>query len=222
MLMNLKEIEKIIGYQFSNKSLLKTAFIHSSYSNEHKVECNERLEFLGDAVLEFIVTDELYSNFHLSEGKLTQYRASLVSQPTLAFIVEELNIDKFLLKSKGEQKNAVDSKAIKCDLFEAVVGAIYLDGGIEHAKSFVLKYMGNLINKLKTDGLQNDAKSELQEMLVGQKIVYSTTKHGLDHNPFYKSTVIINGINMGYGEGTNKKSAEQLAAKNTIDMIKKA
>lgn len=220
--MNLKEIEDILGYQFTNKKLLKTAFVHSSYSNEHNVECNERLEFLGDAVLELIITDELYQTFALQEGKLTQYRASLVSQPTLAFVVEQLQLNKFLMVSKGVQHNASDSKAIKCDLFEAVVGAIYLDGGISQAKKFVLNVLGNCINNLKINGLESDAKSALQEMLVGQKIIYSTTKHGLSHNPLYKSTVMVNGINMGYGEGTNKKSAEQVAAKNTIKMIKKA
>lgn len=220
--MNLKEIEDIIAYQFTNKNLLKTAFVHSSYSNEHKVENNERLEFLGDAVLELIITDELYKNFALKEGKLTQYRASLVSQPTLAFVIEELKLDKFLMVGKGFYNNASDSKAIKCDLFEAIVGAIYLDGGIAQAKKFVLQVLGGYINNLKINGLESDAKSALQEMLAGQKIIYSTTKHGLSHNPFYKSTVIINGINMGYGEGTNKKSAEQVAAKNTIKMMKKA
>lgn len=220
--MNLNEIENIIGYQFIDKKLLKTAFVHSSYSNEHKVENNERLEFLGDAVLELIITDELYQNFALKEGKLTQYRASLVSQPTLAFVIEELHLDKFLLVSKGVHNNASDSKAIKCDLFEAIVGALYIDGGILQAKKFVLNLLGEYIKNLKLNGLENDAKSALQELLVGQKIIYSTTKHGPSHNPFYKSTAIINGVNMGYGEGTNKKSAEQVAAKNTIKMIKKA
>lgn len=220
--MNLKEIENIIGYKFTNKNLLQTAFVHSSYSNEHKVENNEKLEFLGDAVLELVITDELYSNFDLKEGKLTQYRASLVSQPTLAFVIEELQLDKFLLVSKGVHNNASDSKAIKCDLYEAIVGAIYVDGGFAQAKKFILSVLGEYIANLKVNGLENDAKSALQELLVGQKIVYSTTKHGLSHNPFYKSTAIVNGVNMGYGEGTNKKSAEQVAAKNTIKMIKKA
>ena len=219
---NSKQIEKIIGYQFKKQGLLKTAFVHSSYANEHKVDSNERLEYLGDAVLEFIVTDKLYSLFKLGEGQLTKYRASLVNEDTLSFIIAELKLDGFLLKGKGEKKNGIDSKAIKCDLFEAIVGAIYLDGGMQNAQQFVLTVMKNFFESLQTDGLKNDCKSALQEMLVNQKIIYSTTKHGEAHNPHYKSTVIINGENMGFGEGANKKSAEQMAAKNTIEMLKKA
>lgn len=218
---NTKQIENKLGYVFKNKALLKTAFVHSSYANEHKVESNERLEYLGDAVLEFVITDKLYSMFNLSEGELTKYRASLVNETTLAFIVEELNINQFLLKGKGEKQNTT-SNATKCDLFEAVVGAIYLDGAIDSAKQFILNALKEFIQQLKTDGLKNNAKSVLQEMLVNQKIVYSTTKHGESHNPHFKSTVMINGECLGFGEGTNKKAAEQMAAKNTIEILKKA
>lgn len=219
---NSSKIEKIIGYKFKNKQLLQTAFVHSSYANEHKVECNERLEYLGDAVLEFVVTDKLYKTFNLKEGLLTKYRASLVNEGTLAFVIEELQLDAFLLKGKGEKRNFIDSKAIKCDLYEAIVGAIYLDGSIVEAQNFIYSTLETFLNDLQTQGLKNDSKSALQEMLVNQKIIYSTTKHGESHNPHYKSTVIVNGQNMGFGEGTNKKSAEQVAAKNTIDMLKKA
>lgn len=218
---NTKQIENKLGYVFKNKALLKTAFVHSSYANEHKVESNERLEYLGDAVLEFVITDKLYSLFNLSEGELTKYRASLVNETTLAFIVEELNINQFLLKGKGEKQNTT-SNATKCDLFEAVVGAIYLDGSIDSAKQFILNALKEFIQQLQTDGLKNNAKSVLQEMLVNQKIVYSTTKHGESHNPHFKSTVMINGECLGFGEGTNKKAAEQMAAKNTIEILKKA
>lgn len=220
--MNLNKIETIIGYNFNNKKLLEQAFIHSSYSNEHKVESNERLEFLGDAVLEFVVTDVLYKNFFLKEGMLTKYRASLVSQPTLAFIIEELKLDQFLIKGKGEKNNMFDSKAIKCDLFEAIVGAIYLDGGINKVKNWILSCLEPLIEQLKVEGIKSDAKSALQEMLINQKIVYSTTKHGQGSEIYYKCTVIINGQNMGFGQGLNKKFAEQMAAKNTLEIIKKA
>jgi len=218
---NREQVEKIVGYRFSNKLLLETAFVHSSYANEKSLESNERLEYLGDAVLELIVTDKLYGLFNLSEGQLTKYRASLVSEQTLAFVVENLGLDKFLLRGKGEQKSPVTS-AEKCDLFEAIVGALYLDGSIDASKNFIDMALGEAIEKLKTDGLVDNAKSRLQEMLKNQKIIYSTTKHGESHNPIYKCTVIINGECCGYGEGKNKKSAEQLAAKNTISMIKKA
>ena len=219
---NIKKIEQKLGVQFKNKQLLKTAFVHSSYANEHEQESNERLEYLGDAVLEFVVTDRLYSMFNLPEGELTKYRASLVNEQTLAFIIEELGLHEFILKGKGESRNKVDSKAIKCDLFEAIVGAMYLDLGIDVAKNFILNCLNSALEGLKTDGLINNAKSALQEMLKGQKIIYSTTKHGESHNPYYKSTVIINGECFGFGEGSNKKAAEQVAAKNTIQIIKKA
>lgn len=220
-MLDINNLQNKLGYKFKDTKLIKTAFTHSSYANEHSVESNERLEFLGDAVLELVVTDKLYSTFAGSEGMLTKYRASLVSEPTLAFIIEQLGLDKFLLKGKGESKSQIDSKAIKCDLFEAIVGAIYQDGGLDSAKKWILSVLGKEIESLRTSGLANDAKSALQEMLKNQKIVYSTTKHGEDHNPHYKSTVIINGVNCGFGEGTNKKSAEQMAAKNTISKIKK-
>lgn len=218
---NFKTVEKIIGYQFKDKKLLTTAFVHPSYANEKKIESNQRLEYLGDAVLELIVSDKLFKLFNLSEGELTKYRASLVNESSLAFIVDELGLDQYLLKGKGEKRNGVESKAIKCDLFEAIVGAIYLDGGFETAQKFVLSVLCVPIEKLQTEGLQNNAKSFLQEMLKGQKIVYSTTKHGESHSPTYKSTVMLDGKCMGFGEGTNKKSAEQMAAKNTIEILKK-
>ena len=219
---NNQKIEKILDYTFKDKLLLKTAFVHPSYANEHKIQSNQRLEYLGDAVLELVVTDKLYSLFNLSEGELTKYRASLVNESTLAFVVEELGLDNFLLKGKGESKNMIDSKAIKCDLFESVVGALYLDAGLDITKKFILNVLGEFIENLKNNGLILDSKSKLQETLKNQKIVYSTTKHGESHNPHYKCTVIVNGINMGFGEGSNKKSAEQMAAKKTLEKLKKA
>ncbi|MBQ8468870.1 MAG: ribonuclease III [Clostridia bacterium] len=219
--MNREQVEKIIGHKFANKAFLDTAFVHSSYANEKSVESNERLEYLGDAVLELLVTDKLYKIFNLPEGKLTKYRASLVSEPTLSFVISQLGLDKFLLRGKGEQKTQPTS-AEKCDLFEAVVGALYLDGGIEASRKFVDESLGDAIEKLKAEGLEENAKSMLQEMLKNQRIVYSTTKHGESHNPFYKCTVIVNGNLCGYGEGKNKKTAEQIAAKNTISILKKA
>jgi len=215
------KVEKIIGYSFKNKNLLKNAFIHSSYANESSIESNERLEFLGDSVLELICTEELFNAFDLPEGKMTKYRASLVSESTLAFVINELKLHEYLIRGKGESKSKVTS-AEKCDLYEAIIGALYLDGGIAVAKRFFDKTHGQLIGKLKTEGYEDNAKNVLQEMMPKERIVYSTTKHGEDHNPTYKCTIIIAGVNMGYGEGTNKRSAEQMAAKNTINMIKKA
>ena len=195
-----------MNYKFKDSKLAKTAFVHSSYANENACQSNERLEYLGDAVLEFVISARLYKKFNLPEGKLTKYRASLVSEPTLATIIELLGLDKHLLRGKGETKNTI-STSIKCDLFEAVVGAIYLDGGLAEVENFIDLTHSELIKNLEINGLQENAKSMLQEMLGGQKVVYSTTKHGEDHNPLYKSTVIINNQKLGYGEGKNKRTA---------------
>ena len=214
-------VEKILNYKFKDAKLAKTAFVHSSYANENSIESNERLEYLGDAVLEFVVSDMLYKKFNLPEGELTKYRASLVSETTLAAIVELFGLDKFLLRGKGEAKSQVSSSTM-CDLFEAVVGAMYLDGGIDAVKKFVDMTHESLVKNLEINGLEDNAKSHLQEMLKGQRIVYQTTKSGQDHSPTYKSTVFIGGQKLGFGEAKNKRNAEQIAAKNTINMIKKA
>ena len=220
-LVKLSEIEKIIGYKFKSKKYLQTAFIHSSFSNEHRVESNERLEFLGDAVIEFIITEILYLQFRGKEGDMSKIRAMLVSEKPLAEAIERLGLDKYLLKGVGESKNTNDSKAVKCDLFEAICGAIYLDGGMDEARNFFELAMGDDILNLKVNGYVDDPKTALQEMLKQSKITYSTSKTGQDHKPIYKTTVFINGVKMGNGVGSNKKNAEENAASVAINNLKK-
>ncbi len=220
-LVNISEIEKIIGYCFKSKKYLQTAFVHSSYSNEHKIESNERLEFLGDAVIEFIITEILYLQFRGREGDMSKIRSMIVSERPLAEAVERLGLDKFLLKGVGESKNTTESKAVKCDLFEAICGAIYLDGGIDETRKFFELALGETILSLKINGYVDDPKTALQEMLKQAKIVYSTSKSGEDHRPIYKTTVFINGIKMGSGMGSNKKTAEENAASVAINNLKK-
>lgn len=219
-LINIKKVEEIIGYSFKNKKYLQTAFVHSSYSNEHRIESNERLEFLGDAVIEFIVTEILYLQFHGKEGDMSKIRAMIVSEKPLAEVIEKLGLDKFLLKGVGESKNATESKAVKCDLFEAISGAIYLDGGIDSTRNFFEKAVGDIIMNLKINGYDDDPKTKLQEMLKQAKIVYSTTKTGEDHKPTYKTSVFINDVKMGTGIGSNKKTAEENAASEAINNLK--
>ncbi len=214
------EIERIIGYSFKNKKLLKTAFTHSSYSNEHKVESNERLEFLGDAVIEFIITEILYLEFSKREGDMSKIRSMIVSEKPLAEAVDRLDIERFLIKGVGECKNNNQSKSMKCDLFEALCGAIYLDGGIEEVKKFFNYAIGSLISEIKITGYVDDPKTKLQELLKQSKIVYSTTKSGLDHSPIYKTTVFINDVKMGTGEGKSKKEAEENSASVAINNLK--
>ena len=138
-IVNISAVEKIIGYTFKSKKLLTRALTHSSYSNEHRVESNERLEFLGDAVIEFIITEKLYTEFKGKEGDLSKIRALIVSEKPLAAAIDKLGLEKYLLKGVGESKNTTKSKAMKCDMFEAIAGAIYIDGGIEETKKFFNK-----------------------------------------------------------------------------------
>ncbi len=217
---NTQEVEKIIGYKFKKPKLLIKALTHSSYSNEHKVESNERLEFLGDAVIEFIITERLYLEFNEKEGDLSKIRASLVSEKPLSESIDALGLEKYLLKGVGESKNTISSKAVKCDMFEAIVGAIFLDGGIDYAKAFFNKALGEKLLNIKINGYVEDPKTKLQEMLKQAKIVYQTSKQGADHMPTYKSNVYINDVKMGKGQGSNKRSAEEMAASNAINNLK--
>ena len=217
----INEAEKIIGYKFKDKKLLLKALTHSSYSNEHRVESNERLEFLGDAVIEFIITERLYLEFKEKEGDLSKIRAMIVSEKPLSESIDKLGLEKCLLKGVGESKNTISSKAVKCDMFEAIVGAIFLDGGIENAKAFFNKALGEKLLNIKLNGYVDDPKTKLQEMLKQAKIVYSTSKSGADHQPTYKTSVFINDVKMGTGTGSNKRTAEENAASVAINNLKK-
>lgn len=221
LIKDFSEAEKIIGYKFKDKSLLQTAFIHSSYSNEHRIESNERLEFLGDAVIEFIITEVLYLEFHGKEGDMSKIRSLIVSEKPLAEATTKLKLDKFLIKGVGESKNTTKSSAILCDLFEAVCGAVYLDGGLDSVKAFFMKALGENIYNLKVNGYVDDPKTKLQEILKQAKIVYSTSKSGADHMPTYKTSVFINNVKMGTGTGTSKKESEEKAASVAINNLKK-
>ena len=220
-LVNLSDVEKIIGYTFKTKKLLQRALTHSSYSNEHKVESNERLEFLGDAVIEFIITERLFFEFKGKEGDLSKIRALIVSEKPLAEAVDRLGLEKYLIKGVGESKNTTQSKAIKCDMFEAIAGAIFVDGGIDATKKFFNFALGEIIENIKLNGYVDDPKTKLQEMLKQAKIVYSTSKTGADHMPIYKTSVFVNDVKMGTGQGSNKRTAEENAASVAINNLKK-
>ncbi len=220
-LVNFTEVEKIIGYEFKNKKLLLQALTHSSFSNENKVSSNERLEFLGDAVVEFLITEMLYKEFSGGEGELSKIRALVVSERPLSEAIDNLGLSKYLLKGKGESKNTTESKAIKCDMFEAIVGAIFLDGGIKNAQKFFLMAQGGVIENIKINGFNEDPKSKLQESLKQAKIVYQTHKTGADHMPIYKTAVFVNDKKVGTGEGSNKKTAEENAASMALNNLKK-
>lgn len=165
----LKELEKRIGYHFQNPELLEKALRHSSYANEHKmnrIECNERLEFLGDAVLELVSSEHLFAQFpQMPEGELTRLRASLVCEPTLAFCAREIELGSFLRLGKGEEMTGGRHRdSVTSDALESVIGAVYLDGGFANAKEFVLKYV---LNDMEHKKLFFDSKTIFQEMVQG-------------------------------------------------------
>lgn len=219
------ELEKKIGVEFEDKNLLVQAFCHRSYLNENpdfNLGQNERLEFLGDAVLELVVTNYLYLQYpENSEGELTSWRAALVNTKEIADTAENLQFQDFLLLSKGENReNGRARLCILANTFEAFVGALYLDRGYHVAEDFIKK---NLIVKLPRIielGLYRDAKSELQERTqeeVGITPNYNVLEEsGPDHQKYFKIGVFLNETLIGEGEGWSKKEAEEEAAKEAL------
>lgn len=215
---SLEELEQKIGYQFKNKELLTHAMMHSSYANEHhlpKSRNNERLEFLGDAVLELSSSEYLYHTYpEKSEGELTKMRASLVCEPTLAFCTREIELGSYLLLGKGEElTGGRERPSVVSDAMEALIGAIYLDGGFANAKEFVLRF---ILNDMEHKQLFYDSKTILQEMVQGQfeeTLSYELLKEeGPDHNKNYEVQAVLGTNVLGKGSGRTKKAAEQEAA----------
>ena len=222
----LKALEARIGYEFKNRNLLILALTHSSYANEKKlgkVGCNERLEFLGDAVLELISSDFLYKKYiQIPEGELTKKRASLVCEPSLAYCARDFGLPQYLLLGKGEDMTGGRNRdSIVSDATEALLGAIYLDGGFASAKEFVLKF---ILNDLENKQLFYDSKTILQEIVQekGTHLVeYRLMKEeGPDHNKSFTVDVLVSGQTMGTGMGHTKKAAEQEAAYQAIRKMK--
>ena len=215
---NLHEFEKIIGYEFKNINLLKTALTHSSYGNEHNVEYNERMEFLGDAVLELSMSDFLYSNISLDEGVLTKTRAKAVCEGALNIYAEKINLQKYLILGKGEEATGGRKRpAIIADALEAVLGAVFLDSDFSYARDIV---KNKFIPYLDLAYKNKDYKSKLQEKLKSEKrtIKYEITKDlGPANNKTFEAVVYMDDILMGRGEGKTKKEAQQNAAKDALE-----
>ena len=223
----LKELEKRIGYEFRDFSLLKHALMHSSYTNEKhlpKYQCNERLEFLGDAVLELVSSEFLFlENPKEPEGKLTKTRASMVCEPSLAFCARDIELGSYLLLGKGEEATGGRTReSVTSDAMEALIGAIYLDGGFANAKEFIHKF---ILSDLENKKLFFDSKTILQEIVqadINQPITYQLLKEeGPDHNKAFYVEVFIGKENYGTGKGRTKKAAEQQAAYQAILALKK-
>ncbi len=210
-----------LGYTFKNAELLKTALSHSSYANETKSENNERLEFLGDSVLSIIVSDYLFHHFkNVDEGELTKLRASLVCEKSLAKFAEEINLNEAVLLGKGEKSAGGDHRpSILADAFEAVLAAIYLDGGINEAKKFVLQFLegkeisGNFKDYKTTlqEVIQKNPEEELSYVLVGEE--------GPEHDKKFIVEVHLNSNVIGKGVGHSKKNAEQMAAAKALKLM---
>lgn len=221
------EFESVISYEFKDIKLLIQALTHSSYANENnlkKIDNNERLEFLGDAVLEIVTSDYLYRKFPRQlEGELTKFRASIVCEPTLAEFAREIGLGDYLLLGKGEDSSGGRNRdSVLSDTVEALIGAIYIDGGIEAAKEFI---DNTLLFDVEERKRFVDSKTHLQEYIQQisdipiEYIVISET--GPDHNKSFKVHVTHEQSIIGEGEGRSKKSAEQRAAFDALKKIEK-
>ncbi len=222
---NFKKFEKKIGVEFITEQLLRQAFTHRSYLNENrglKLEHNERLEFLGDAVLELAVTDFLYKKFpHKPEGELTAFRSALVNANTLADIASELDFNAYLLMSKGEAKDTGRARQyILANTIEAVIGAIYIDQGYTEAARFILNFILSKFDEIHASGSWIDGKSRFQERAqdrAGFTPVYKTLKEvGPDHDKKFVVGLYIDTELVAEGEGKSKQDAEQQAALNGL------
>lgn len=222
----LEELEKRIGYCFQDKSLLKQAVTHSSYSNEQKInrlKHYERLEFLGDAVLELVSSEFLFRTYpDMPEGKLTKLRASMVCEPALAYCAAALELGQFLFLGKGEENTGGRMRdSITSDVMESVIGAIYLDGGQEKAKEFIDRF---ILSDLEHKRLFYDSKTNLQEYVQGRfktDVAYEVIEEsGPEHDKQFKVHVSIGSRILGTGSGKTKKAAEQQAAYQALMSLK--
>ena len=222
----LSRLEKTIGYSFKNEGLLVQALTHPSYLGEHKVQSNQRMEFLGDAVLELAVSTFLYNNcVHRDEGELSRIRAAIVSEKPLFAVAEGIELGKYLLLSQGEATSGGNHKpSILSDALEAVFGAIYLDSDFETAQGVVLALLKERMQDIITNySAAVDYKSRLQELLQKNgavKIEYVLlSSSGPAHDMHYVFAVCLNGKELGRGEGKTKKQAQQEAACRALESM---
>ncbi len=219
----MEDFELKIGYDFKNIELLKTAFTHTSYANERKISSNEKLEFLGDAILEFVVSDYLYANYKkLKEGEMTKVRATVVCEESLHQVALKYHFDDLLYLGKGEKRSGGNhKKAILADSVEAVIAAIFLDSGLEEAKKFILDNLKEAIEQASKSVGQKDYKTVLQEKLQKHGTVhieYSIIKEeGPDHDKTFVAEVKCNGKQLAVGQGNTKKQAEMEAARVALE-----
>ena len=223
--MELNVLENEIGYKFKNKELLKKALTHTSYAYENNIESNEKLEYLGDSILEFISSKYLYNNYKkLNEGEMTKVRAAVVCEESLYKIATRHNFSDFLYLGKSEKtNNGKYSKAILADSVEAVIAAMYLDSNLENAEKFIISNLKDEVEIASKNVGNKDYKTVLQEKLQVNgniNIRYSIIREeGPDHDKIFESIVQVNGKEIGRGIGKSKKISEMMAAKNALDRI---
>ena len=222
----MKTLETKLGYQFQNPKLLDHALTHSSYANEHhlgSISSNERLEFLGDSVLGMIVADHLYRTFpDLPEGDLTRIRANLVCEGSLVLVAKEWDLGRYLKLGKGENACGGRSRpSILADAVEAVLAAVFLDGGLEHDRDIIQRFLLDRMEQV--NRASRDHKTYLQELVQrksGQVLSYELIgESGPDHNQTFQMQVLLNGQPIGQGTGHSKKEAEQAAANAAIERL---
>lgn len=221
----MRDLEEKIGYVFKDKELLKLALTHCSYGAEHNVKHNQRLEFLGDAVLETVVSNHIYRNLpDYDEGRLTRLRASIVSEEPLSSAAERIGLPEYVLLGMGEKSSGGANKpSVLSDTLESLFAAVYLDGGFPEAEKVILLVLDETLKDPKER--PSDYKTALQEYLYRNGNVNVEYKllsmEGPSHNAIFTSQVLCNGEALGVGKGTSKKRAEQAAAKEALDKINK-
>ncbi|HJC40905.1 MAG TPA: ribonuclease III [Candidatus Intestinimonas pullistercoris] len=223
----MEKLEERLGYTFQNRRLLENALTHSSYANENKAKgesSNERLEFLGDSVLGMVVADHLYRNHpDMPEGELTRTRAALVCEESLVEVAGQLELGQYLKLGRGEDAGGGRQRpSIQADAVEAVIAAVYLDGGIGSARKLITRFILTN-NRREQEGVIRDFKTALQELVQresGQVLTYHLLgESGPDHAKVFSVAVELNGKPLGAGEGRSKKEAEQAAAKAAVEKL---
>ena len=227
---DIKNLEKKLGYEFKDISILKNALIHPSYLNEKHVEriySNQRLEFFGDSVLSLAVSEYIFTNLkYFPEGKLTEIRAKVVCEEALAKMAKKLCVGDFIVLGKGEKKSGGSSRpSTLSDAMEAIIAAVYLDGGFEAAKRLVLSNLSDDIDALaKADNIVSNYKSDLQEYVQskGKELYYEVlSEEGPEHAKSFEVAAFVDGTMISKGKGTSKKKAEQEAARIAYLKLKK-
>ena len=223
------DCQKNLGISFHQESLLEQAFVHSSYLNENPSfahPSNERLEFLGDSILNFIIAEKLYKEFSkLPEGKLTEIRASLVCRDTLAELASSLKLGDWLLLGQGEEANGGRTKASNlANAMEALLGALYLDQGLAKARRFILRQLKSELKKIKTGKTIPNYKALVQELIQRQKkltpVYHLVEATGPDHNKQFTAEILVKGEALGKGTGKSKKAAESQAARAAWEKLR--